>query len=127
MWDVGRPNDIQPYTLPIAGGGSNLMLTGELSGCAFAIHKNPDGSLVVTHLKPHIAGLGEPDSATVHSKPLQSLLQKTDYWHVVYGGKDYNSYNASIIGHRTAAGWKIYAQKLDQLHSSSVRQLTKIL
>jgi hypothetical protein len=128
MWDVGHPNDIQPYTLPIGGGGSNLMLTGELTGCAFAIHRNPDGSLVVTHIKPHTAGPGEPDSATVHDKPLQSLLQKNDYWHVVYGGKDYDSYNrrVSIVGHRTAAGWKIYAQKLEGLQPFSVRKLTKI-
>jgi hypothetical protein len=127
MWDASKPNDVLPYTLPAAAGAS-LMVTGELTGCSFAIHDNHDGSLVVTHIKPHLLVPGEHKGLEVRAKPLQKLLEANTFWDVVYGGKNYDSgqRRVSIVGCRTASGWKIYAQKLENLAPHNVRTVKRI-
>jgi len=127
MWDSGSPQNIQPYTLPAAG-GPNLMVTGELTGCAFAIHDNGNGSLVVAHVKPHTLRPGEHPSAALRAVPLQNSLQANPYWHVVYGGKDYSpgTRRVAIVGRRTNTGWKIYAQKLENAMPHNIRKVKRI-
>jgi len=105
MWSIGNLHAITPYTLPVAAGPS-LMLTGQLSGCAFAIHDNGDGSLVVAHIEP---------DANVSGALLDRTLSGIPYWDVVYGRSDYSGLRAaSIVGARTAGRWRIWAQKQDR-------------
>jgi hypothetical protein len=127
MWDAGKAHQVQPYTLPAVGGPS-LMVTGELTGCSFAIHDNNNGSLVVTHIKPHLLAPGEHAGAVLRAQPLQTSLQNNPYWDVVYGGKDYDTGNrrVAIIGCRTGTTWKIYAQKLENAMPFTIRKVKKI-
>lgn len=105
MFDNHRPSDSGIYTLPVTG-GPNLMLTGQLSGCAFAIEDKGDGSLVVAHIRPTPQGL---DAAT-----LQSALQQSPGWTTVYGRDDYSAMRVvSIVGVRVSGRWHIWAQKQD--------------
>ena len=66
------------------------MLTGELTGCAFALHNRQNGAVVVMHVKPHLRTPGEHPGAELRAQPLQTSLQQNPYWYVVYGGKDYD-------------------------------------
>lgn len=76
MWDAAKPNNIVPYTLPAAGGAS-LMVTGELTGCSFAIHDNNDGSLLVTHIKPHLPVAGEHQGNVIRAQPSRPRCRAT--------------------------------------------------
>jgi hypothetical protein len=104
MFESNNPSAIGTYTLPVAT-GPGLMVTGQLSGCAFAVHDNGDGSLVVAHIRPG----QQLDPTTLHR-----TLKKTDYWNVVYGREDYSAdRRASIVGCRVGGRWSIWAQKQD--------------
>jgi hypothetical protein len=103
MFESNKPHDIVIYRL--AGTGPDLMVTGQLSGCSFAIRDNGNGSMDVAHIRPN---------AQLTSEILQSTLQRTGAWHIVYGREDYSSQRrASIIGVRVGIQWQIYAQKQD--------------
>ena len=84
------------HELP-ATGGQNLMVTGQLSGCAFAIHDKGGGSLIVAHIKP---GAGANDAMLLHQG-----LKNLPYWTVVYGREDYATDRriVSVVGCRIAA------------------------
>ena len=58
MFEGRSPYEIGVYTLP-AREGPNLMVTGQLSGCSFAIRDNGDGSYDVTHIRPNAQLPGE--------------------------------------------------------------------
>jgi hypothetical protein len=108
---------IGTYTLPVIG-GPNVMVTGHLSGCSFAIHDNGDGSLVVAHIRP---------SPHIDALTLQSTLGKTAYWTVVYGRHDYPGQVASIVGSRIAGRWHVWGQKQDDLTRYSIRSVKKLI
>ena len=50
------------------------MLTGELTGCAFALHNRQNGAVVVMHVKPHLRTPGEHPGAELRAQPLQTSL-----------------------------------------------------
>jgi hypothetical protein len=118
MFDSNQLANIGTYTLPVAG-GPDLMLTGQLSGCAFAIQDNGDGSLVVAHIQP---------GQHVDAVTLQRTLQNTPGWTTVYGREDYGQDRvASIVGGRVNGRWRIWVQKQDRTSGDyqirSVKQL----
>jgi hypothetical protein len=119
MWSIGNLHAITPYTLPVAGGPS-LMVTGQLSGCAFAIHDNGDGSLVVAHIQPDV---------NVSGDVLDRTLSAIPYWNVVYGRGDYSALRAaSIVGSRNAGRWSIWAQKQDRTTGDySIRKVKRLI
>lgn len=121
MFSASDPTAIGTYTLPAAG-GPNLMVTGQLSGCAFAIHDNGGGSYEVAHIQPHAASGNTSDV-------LHDTLNHTGYWNVVYGRRDYDARRAaSIVGVRQAGQWRIYAQKQDRTTGDySVRKLKRLV
>ncbi len=105
MFHSDNISAIGTYTLPVAG-GPNLMVTGQLSGCSFAIHDVGDGSLVVAHIQPgtHLA-----------ARPLQHALQAIPDWTIVYGRDDYSHDRvATIVGARVGGRWHIWVQKQDR-------------
>ncbi len=119
MWSVSSLHAITPYTLPVLGGPS-LMVTGQLSGCAFAIHDNGDGSLVVAHIRPDV---------NVSGDVLHQTLNATAYWDVVYGRGDYSALRAaSIVGTRTGGQWHVWAQKQDRTTGDySIRKVKRLI
>lgn len=121
MFSSSDPNAIGTYTLPAAG-GPDLMVTGQLSGCAFAIHDNGGGSFVVAHIRPH-------DASGNTAEVLHGTLRNTGYWNIVYGRGDYSrDRRASIIGVRRAGQWHIYAQKQDGTTGDySVRKVKQLV
>jgi hypothetical protein len=105
MFESNNIAGIGTYTLPVVG-GPDLMLTGQLSGCSFAIHDVGDGSLVVAHIRP---------SQYLTAETLHNVLQKTPYWTTVYGRDDYSQDRAvSIVGARIGGRWRVWAQKQDR-------------
>ncbi len=116
MFENGNPSAIGVYTLP-AQAGPGLVVTGQLSGCSFAIRDNGDGTLDATHIRP---------SQTLQGEALQQTLQATTGWNVVYGRENYSAqHRASIIGVRIAGAWQIYAQtqNANDYGVASVRRL----
>jgi len=104
MFQSDRPHDIGVYRLP--AGGPNLMVTGQLSGCSFAIRENGDGTLDATHIQP---------SRNVPAGLLNRTLKRTGEWTEVYGRENYSAaHRASIIGVRRAGSWRIFAQKQNE-------------
>ena len=91
MFESTQLSLITTYTLPVAG-GPDLMVTGQLSGCAFAIADNGDGSLVVAHIRPNQESL---DAVTLHQ-----ILKKSASWTTVYGRDDYGQDRVASIVER---------------------------
>lgn len=103
-------NDIKPYTLD--QNGSDVMITGELTGCCFIIWEKGQGAKVA-HVKPN--GF-EPAE-------LRAFLQEEHPGAQIIYGHELNENErgmygkgraVSIFGVRGADGqWRIYAQKRD--------------
>ena len=82
------------------GTAATVMITVRLSGCSFLWRTN-NGALEVAHLQPH----GGLDGSA-----LQTQLEGNGA--EIYGRTSYGPGRVvSIVGVRSAAGWKIYAQK----------------
>jgi hypothetical protein len=117
MFDSINLAALGTYTLPTVG-GPDVMVTGQLSGCAFAIHDNGNGSLVVAHIRP---------SVNINALTLQHTLQNIPYWTVVYGRDNYAGQRvASIVGCRAGGQWHVWAQKQDDT-SYDVRSVKKLI
>lgn len=88
-------------------GPPDLMVTGQLTACSFAIMVDPLG-LKVTHLQP----TGESGDA-LKTRLIEYGL-KNQIAMTVLGAPDYDAANngaATVIGVRNGTRWSIYAQK----------------
>lgn len=97
------------YTLGAAG--PNIMVTGQLSGCSFVMVPGAVlGQVDVAHVQPHgMSGQilhGALTGAIAHAQVYGASATRGNY--------DGNDRAASIIGVRTGAIWRIYAQKQDR-------------
>ena len=107
--DVGI-NQMTTYTLDNTG--PNIMVTGQLSGCAFVIQPNGN-SLDVSHVKPLAGNTGAALVITLKQNHPNAFV-----YGATAGNGFYDSLDrvVSIIGMRSSAGaWSIYAQKHDKL------------
>ena len=98
------------YLLPSVG-GPDIMVTGQLSGCAFVISPVAGGNnLNVAHVQPQ----------AVNSTTLRNNLAAAHPNGFVYGASDRRGYYdgatraVSIVGIRAAGSWTLYAQKQDR-------------
>lgn len=100
-------SDIPAYVLD--GTGPDVMVTGQLSGCVFAIRQEAH-RLLVAHVQP---GNGRQDGPLLR----QTIRMMGRLHHAGAGGRvthvfgipDYNA-RAHVIGVRTGGTWHIYAQ-----------------
>jgi len=100
-------SDIDSYTL--GTGGPDLMVTGQLSGCVFAIQQKP-ASLVVAHIQP--GGKRQGGAMLRESIRLMGRFRGNGRVTRVFGiGKDY-PVRAHVIGIRTGGTWRLYAQQV---------------
>ena len=92
--------------------GPNIMVTGQLSGCAFVIDPVGGNNVDVAHIKP-IGITGSNLAATLAGNHPNAFVYGATAGHGFY---DSNDRVVSIIGIRDAGGaWKIYAQKHDAI------------
>ncbi len=90
--------------------GPNIMVTGQLSGCAFVINPADGNNLDVSHIKP-IGTTGAILAATLTGNHPNAFVYGATAGHGFYDSSDRV---VSIIGIRDAGGaWRIYAQKHD--------------
>lgn len=108
------------------GAGPNIMVTGQLSGCSFAMLSGGPGQVDVAHIKPVGAMTGQNLYANLTGAVVNAQ---------VYGAADmsghYDSHDrvVSIIGVRTPAGqWIIFAQKQSpgQNYDYSIKSVYRI-
>lgn len=100
-------SDIEAYTL--GAGGPDLMVTGQLSGCVFAVQQQP-GGLVVAHIQPG----GKRQSGPMLRESIRLMGRFRGHGRVtrVFGvGKDY-PVRAHVVGVRTGGTWHLYAQQV---------------
>jgi hypothetical protein len=108
-------SQIQGYELN--GNGPDIMITGQLSACAFVVQQINPGRLVVAHLQPPVAGV---NGAPVGGHQMPALLRQSGRFSNsvtrdngkithVFGLGDYSA-RAHVIGIRSGGAWKIYAQ-----------------
>lgn len=99
--------DIEAYTL--GGTGADIVVTGQLSGCAFCVLKHR-GNVVVAHIQPGgTRGMGAN---------LQTTLQKSGRFRgyhdlpltYVYGAATNYAVRAYAVGIRQNGEWRIYGQ-----------------
>jgi hypothetical protein len=88
------------------GSGPDIMITGQLSACVFAIRQEP-GRLIVAHI--------QPGGGRASGPMLRQSIKMTGHFagggkvtHV-FGMPDYTS-KAYVAGIRTGGTWHIYAQ-----------------
>ena len=100
-----NPKEIEAYSLD---GGPDIMITGQLSGCAFVMAK--PGATLVAHLQP-----GGPRG---DAHELRNTVVKEGRFKghpnvpvKVFGGGDYTAY-AYVVGIRTGNDWTFYAQQV---------------
>lgn len=101
----------------LGAGGLSIMVTGQLSGCAFVMVNAGPGQVDVAHVKPQgQTGKALYDEIVTNNPNAQ-----------VYGASDttgnYNSDDrvASIIGVLSGGDWKIFAQKQLQQSGTDYR------
>jgi hypothetical protein len=91
------------------GGGPDVMITGQLSACIFAIRQEP-GRLLVAHIQP---GGGRQTGTMLRQtiKLMGHLIVPGGGGRVtqVFGMPDYPA-KAYVVGLRTGGMWHIYAQ-----------------
>lgn len=100
----------------LTGEGSDLMFTGQLSGCSFVMSPNQDRSEIsVAHLKPEAgvenAGL-QLDLNCMNGAKFAGVNAST----IVFGARSYRSVTdayACVYGVRRNGTWSIYAQMCD--------------
>jgi hypothetical protein len=98
-------SDIEPYLL--GPGGPDLMVTGQLSGCVFAVQQIPAG-LVVAHIQP--GGRRQAGPMLRESVRLMGRFRGHGRVTHVFGvGRDYQA-RAHVLGVRTGGTWQLYAQ-----------------
>ena len=95
---------MEPYVLD--GTGPDIMVTGQLSGCVFAIAQGV-GQLVVWHIQPGGTRLG----GAALRQAVRLTGRFTGHGRVthVFGIGDYTQ-RAHIVGIRNGGTWHIYAQ-----------------
>ncbi len=91
------------------GAGPNIMVTGQLSGCSFAMLSAGPGQVDVAHVKP-VAMTGQ----TLYANITGAIPNAHVYGAAATGGH-YDSLDrvVSIIGVRSGGQWSIYVQKQD--------------
>ena len=88
--------------------GPDIMVTGQLSGCAFVIDRAGGNNVNVAHIKP-VGTTGATLATTLTGNHPNAFVYGATAGHGFY---DSNDRVVSIIGIRNAAGaWRIYAQK----------------
>jgi len=89
----------------LGGGGPNIMVTGQLTGCSFIMTAGAGGSVNVAHVSP----------TGTTGVLLRAALAAANAGAQIYGvGQyDHNDRTVSIMGVRTGTTWRIYAQKHD--------------
>jgi hypothetical protein len=94
----------------LTNAGPNIMVTGQLSGCAFVIFQAGAHDVNVAHIKP-VGTTGPALAATLTNRYHNAFVYGATAGHGFYNRDDRV---VSIIGIRDAGGsWKIYAQKHD--------------
>lgn len=102
---------IEPYVLD--GNGPDLMITGQLSACLFAIRREfAPNRLIVAHVQPGGHGGGGLQRGHTLHQSVRIAGQFHGYGRVthVFGANQY-AY-AFVVGIRTAGTWHVYAQRL---------------
>ena len=97
------------FALPAAGGGSDICITSQLSGCTFGIGSQaPNGSCLVSHIQPvgPLAGAQGPMAAQT-----QQLLGAAPRKLVQKGGANDYTDRANVIGKRTYGHWDFFIQR----------------
>jgi len=108
--------------------GPGIMLTCQLTGCAFIVRMGPDGRLRCAHILPTDAATG---AAIMTGEALHDQLDQGGYL-AVYGRRDYGHQTAgvydrsvAIVGIRRPTGWEIYAQKKGRM-THDIRSVHRI-
>ncbi len=110
------------YSLP-TGTGPSIAITSRLSGCMFAVGSDADGTVLVSHIQPHL-GTNDLDQ------------RRTDLTDAVTGGfhnqsgsvvrgDGYDQY-AAVIGKRTGTEWHFYCQASSYDHGHIIDSATMI-
>jgi hypothetical protein len=99
-------SDLEPYVLD--GTGADLMVTGQLSGCVFAIRQEP-GRLIVAHVQPG----GNRQPGAMLRQTIKLMGRFANYGRVthVFGRGDYHG-RAHVLGVRKGGTWQIFAQEV---------------
>ena len=88
--------------------GSDYMITGQLSGCAFVV-LGSGASLTVAHIQPGgKRGTGAKLKQTLEESG--RFADSKDPLTKVFGSGDYQAY-AHVMGVRRGSGWEIYGQE----------------
>ena len=99
------------YVLP-ATGGPDIMVTAQMSGCAFGIGSDAGGSRLVSHIQPPLAVADARKRARqLYGATAAGFKDKTPR-SVFRRGQEYE-FEAVILGVRRNGKWKIYAQNID--------------
>ena len=114
---------IPAYSL---GGGPDIMVTGQLSGCTFCVFGQP-ASPVVAHIQPRPKeGL---DAAALRTK-LRDEGKFTGHdggVSQIFGVPDYPAY-AYVVGVKVAGAWQIYGQQVSTPgNAARITGVTRIL
>ena len=112
--DVGLPN---MGFFRLGAGGSNIMVTGQLSGCSFVMIPAGPGQVDVAHVKP----AGQDGKALFDNIAINNPNAQIYGAAGTKGNYDSDDRVASIIGVRAGAGWTIYAQKQLQASGTDYR------
>ncbi|HZN61541.1 MAG TPA: hypothetical protein VFC90_03960 [Planctomycetota bacterium] len=99
--------DIEPYAL--GGGGPDLMVTGQLSGCVLAIQK-VSGGLIVAHIQPG-GTRGPGPTLCTQIKNTGKFRGHGSVTHAFGIGAGYST-RAHVIGVRKGGAWNLYAQQV---------------
>lgn len=96
------------FALPGAGGGSNICITSQLSGCTFGIGSQVGGggSCLVSHIQPHgPLGAAQPvmaaQTTALFGQAPDTLVEK---------GPSYDD-RAHVVGQRVHGRWFFFIQK----------------
>lgn len=119
-------NDAEYYFLP--SNGTDIMVTGALSGCSFVVQQGAAGAPSCTHIKPTGGVSGSQLHTTLDSDPNNSVVYgRNDYAHTTTTGANTSpDRNVTIVGVRKPGGWEVYAQKRDTLNSQAVLSVHRV-
>lgn len=108
--------------------GPGIMLTCQLTGCAFIVRTGPDGRLRCAHILPTDPATG---NAIMTGETLHDQLDQGGYL-AVYGRRDYDHQtggvfdrSVAIVGVRRPNGREIYAQKKGRM-THDIRSVHRI-
>jgi len=116
--------NLEAYTL---GAGLDLMITGQLSGCAFCI-LNHGNNLTLAHVQP--GGLRNMDGAQLRNTLINTGRFAGHAAHpltAVYGMGDYMA-RAYVIGIKRAGSWELWGQAVSSGGANAdIQAVTRIV